>query len=54
MKREAYFLKVLKGGLLCQFVLDPLKMMEKFLLESTEFKVKGKICLYSGLRFVPY
>lgn len=50
--REAYFLRILKGGFLCQVALDSLKMPESFQLESAGNKEKTYI--YSVLRFVPY
>lgn len=52
--REAYFLRILKGGFLCQVALDSLKMPESFQLESAGNKVKEKTYIYSVLRFVPY
>lgn len=47
VEREAYFLKVVKGGFLCQFALDSLKMPERFQLESARMKVKKKSYIYS-------
>lgn len=45
MRREAYFLKVLKGEFLCQVALGYSKMPARFRLESAGMKVKEKTYL---------